>query len=84
MHKPGEVQKFKDYPELLPAPWHKAAKIFAKELEKNPDFGLTPLMCLMFGGECSSVNPECMRLRGWSEEDIEKRGTKWPTIKTGG
>lgn len=65
-HKPGELLKFKDHPELLPAPWHKAAKTIAKLLKENPEEGLTPLMCLRFGGKCSSSNPECRKLRASS------------------
>jgi hypothetical protein len=77
MHVPGPLQKFKDYPQLLPAFWHPAAPKFAKLLKKDPEAGLTPLLCLKFGGECSSANPDCMRLRGWTEEEIQSRGKKW-------
>lgn len=78
MHKPGPLRKFKDHPELLPAYWHPAAPKVAKLLDKDPEAGLTPLLCLRFGGECSSANPDCMRLRGWDEEDVKNRGKKWP------
>jgi hypothetical protein len=69
MHKPGELQKFKDHPEMLPAFWHPASKKIAEELKKNPDFGLTPIMCLRFGGECSSGNVECQKLREINEKN---------------
>jgi hypothetical protein len=61
--KAGEVKKFKDHPELLPPPWHKAAKTIAEEIKKNPDFGLTPIMCLRFGGECNPRNEQCINMR---------------------
>lgn len=66
MHKTGPVKKFKDHPELLPHPiiHLKAAKRVQKLLEKNPDVGLTTLLCLRFGGECSGANEECRKMRG--------------------
>jgi len=67
MHKPGELQKFKDHPEMLPAPWHRAAKIVAEKMKGDPDFGLAPLLCLRFGGECNSGNPGCRKLRGYTD-----------------
>lgn len=64
-HKPGELKMFREHPELLPAPWHHAAKRVAKLLKENPDEGLIPIMCLRFGGECSGKNVECRKLRGY-------------------
>jgi len=52
---------------MLPAPWHKAAKIVAEKLREDPAFGLIPLVCLRFGGECRSSHPECRKLRGYKE-----------------
>lgn len=66
-HKAGELQKFKDHPELLPAPWHHAAKKIAELLKENPDEGRIPVMCLRFGGECRSSNVECRKLRGYED-----------------
>jgi hypothetical protein len=63
--KAGSLKKFKDHLELLPAPWHPAAPKFLKVLEKNPDAGLTPLLCLKFGGECNGGNEKCRELRGF-------------------
>lgn len=67
MTKPGELIKFKDHPELLPAPWHKAAEKVAQLLKENPDEGITPMMCLRFGGQCKSSHPDCRKLRGYTE-----------------
>jgi len=67
LRQPGELQKFKDHPEMLPAPWHRAAKVVAEQLKEDPDFGLTPLICLRFGGECRSDNPGCRKMRGYKE-----------------
>jgi len=67
MHKAGDLQKFKDHLDMLPAPWHKAAKIVAEKLREDPAFGLIPLVCLRFGGECRSSHPECRKLRGYKE-----------------
>lgn len=78
-HKEGEIQKFKDHPELLPAFWHPAAPKIAKLLMEDPEAGLKPVMCLRFGGECTSSHPDCMRLRGWDEEAIKLRGKRNPT-----
>ena len=61
----GEPRPFKDYPELLPSPFHKAAKIIAKKLEEDPNFGFDTIACLRFGGECCSGKIECKRLRGY-------------------
>lgn len=85
MYKPGPLQSFKDNPHLLPHPvCFRAVKAVQTELKKNPDAGLTPLMCLRFGGECSSVNPDCMLLRGYSENEVKKRGKKWHTLSQRG
>ncbi len=64
-HKYGELQKFKDHPEMLPAFWHPAAPKVAKWLEEDPEAGLTPILCLRFGGECHSGHPDCQKLRGF-------------------
>ena len=86
MNKPGPIQKFKDHPEMLPHPMCvKASKAVAQKLKEDPEFGLTPLLCLRFGGECSSGNPGCMNLRGFPKEEIYAHGMQWPTgeFKTG-
>jgi len=64
MTKVGTLKKFKDHPELLPAPWHSAAPKILKVLEENSEAGLTPLLCLKFGGECNGGNEKCRDLRG--------------------
>ena len=64
LNKVGELKKFKDHPEMLPAFWHPSAPKFAKVLEEDPEAGLTPMLCLKFGGECSGANEECRKLRG--------------------
>jgi hypothetical protein len=64
MTKVGTLKKFKDHPELLPAPWHPVAPKILEELKKDPDAGLTPMLCLKFGGECGGANEECRKLRG--------------------
>jgi hypothetical protein len=59
----GPIQKFKDHPDMLPVPWHKAAKVIAEHLKKDPEFGLRTLTCKKFGGQCYGGNPRCMALR---------------------
>lgn len=66
-HAIGEVKKLKDHPEILPAPWHRAAKIVAKNLEEDPEFCLSPILCLRFGGECNGGHSECQKLRGFKK-----------------
>lgn len=65
----GEFKKYKDYPELLPAPWHKGAKLIADELKKNPEAGVQFIACLRFGGTCSSNHPLCQDLRRIRQTD---------------
>lgn len=60
----GRYEKFKDFPENLPAVWHPAAPKFAKALKKNPELGLETIACLRFGGDCRSDNPACRIMRG--------------------
>lgn len=67
--KPGETKSFKDHPELLPASLSKAAKNIANVLKKNPDAGLIPMKCLRFGGDCSSKNKKCRKMRGFITGD---------------
>ena len=63
-----EPRPFKDYPELLPLPFHKVSKIIAKELEKDPDFGFDAILCGRFNnGECRGDNKECRKLRGYKD-----------------
>jgi hypothetical protein len=59
----GPIQKFKDHPELLPSPFHRAAKGIAEALAKDPDFGFPVILCVKFGGECSSSQPQCKEER---------------------
>jgi hypothetical protein len=59
----GEKRPFKDYPELLPSPFHRVAKAIAETLKKDPDFGFDTISCLRFGGECSSAHTECRKMR---------------------
>ena len=59
----GELLKFKDHPELLPAPWHPAAFILADKLKKNPDLGIRTVSCKRFGGQCNSRHEQCRALR---------------------
>lgn len=61
--KTGPLEKFKDNPGILPAPWHPAAKLAAEALKKNPDAGIHFTMCKRFGGICRSRKPECVALR---------------------
>lgn len=62
--KTGEVMKFRDHPELLPAPWHrKAVENVQKLLKEDTDAGLTPIECGRFGGQCNSKHSECRKLR---------------------
>jgi hypothetical protein len=68
MHKAGELKKFKDYPYLLPSPWHKIGRVVMERLKTNPDEGLTPILCLRFGGECSSRHPDCKAMRNLVKE----------------
>ena len=63
MHILGKIEKFKDHPELLPLPWHSAAPKLSKKLEEDPEFGLTPVTCLRFGGKCSSGHLDCQKMR---------------------
>ena len=62
-HATGEIEKFKDHPELLPSPFHRASKVIAEKLKEDPDFGFAPIMCLRFGGQCSSGHKDCKELR---------------------
>ena len=74
--KVGPLHSFKDYPGMLPAPWHPAAPKIAELLNKNPDAGLGVMMCLRFGGECSSGHPQCRKMRGLP---VTKRNVKFPS-----
>lgn len=66
-HKPGDLKTFRDHPELLPPPWHKVYKNIVEAMDKNPDEGMVPILCLRFGGECHSHHPDCKKLRGITE-----------------
>jgi hypothetical protein len=61
----GRVEKYKDHPDQLPAPWHPAAPKFKKALEQNPDLEYQVLECRKFGGDCRSGHPDCQKLRGY-------------------
>lgn len=65
----GPVQKFKDFPEMLPAPWHKAAPKLAQALKENPDFGFKVILCKRFGGQCHSNHARCQAMRLLAEFD---------------
>ena len=68
----GEIQKFKDFPELLPVFPRKAVLAIKRELEKNPNFGFETIRCLKFGGQCHSGNPRCKAMR--AQPDFLKLG----------
>lgn len=74
MVKVGKLQKFKDHPDMLPAFWHPAAPKIAAKLKKNPNLGLRPMICLVFGGHCFSGNNPCRKMRG-----LEPRTGKLPS-----
>jgi hypothetical protein len=58
----GEIKKFKNHPELLPA-FGKAAKAVADALKENPEFGFRYYVCTKFGGDCNSKNAGCVAMR---------------------
>lgn len=62
-HGQGALLKFKDHPELLPLPTSKISVKLTKEIKDNPDCGITPILCLRFGGNCHSGNAKCRKLR---------------------
>jgi hypothetical protein len=76
--KVGPLHRFKDYPGSLPAPWHPTSPKIAKLLDKNPDAGLNVVLCLRFGGECSSGHPQCRKMRGLP---VKKDNVKFPSRK---
>jgi len=67
LHGKGPFLRWEDHPEMLPAPWSRAAKLVDEELKVNPDAGLQTVSCERFGGTCSSSHPECRKLRGYAE-----------------
>lgn len=69
MTETGPVQKFKDFPDLLPHPFSKAARPIAKQLAQNPDLGLNVILCKRFGGQCHSNHARCLAFRLLAEFD---------------
>ena len=69
-HAYGEVEKFKDHPEMLPSPFHPAAPKIAQKLKEDPEFGLTPIMCLRFGGQCHSGHLDCRQMRNLKSDTV--------------
>jgi hypothetical protein len=59
-HGAGVFKSFKDNPGLLPAFPNKK---MLKDLKNGDWTGVRTIECLRFGGECSSANDSCRKMR---------------------